>query len=221
MDVASSRRAVSDRHQEFAVSKFCLPDGYRENEFDPYTDTVENSENCQRASYEFALSLATKGCRYLDIGCGIGLKTRSFRKYTRKIHGVDFLDDHIKSCREFDFGRWMTYDLDSNASFPFRGPFDLITCIDVIEHVRDPDRLISLLLDLKGDHGKVVLTTPDRKAVRPQAHIGPPPNPHHVREWESSEFVCYLQSRGVIVANSFHVKGHAESDLESTFLVVI
>lgn len=64
----------------------------------------------------------------------------------------------------------------------------LVICADVIEHIPDPDELLSKLWEIPCD--LFVMSTP----TRPFKHGGPPTNPSHIREWTFFEFKLYLQT---------------------------
>ena len=70
---------------------------------------------------------------------------------------------------------------------------------DVIEHVIDPDELISFLLQLSQRF--VVISTPAREMVKVPLRFfyGPPSNPGHVREWKFDEFASYIKKHMRII----------------------
>lgn len=94
----------------------------------------------------------------LDVGCGTGawLKRLSEAGYTN-LWGID------RDLGAFGFERAKTAvaDLDSDQ-LPFAEQrFDLITAIEVIEHLENPGRLYRLFAHLLSDTGVALLTTPN------------------------------------------------------------
>ncbi|MCJ7700733.1 MAG: class I SAM-dependent methyltransferase [Anaerolineales bacterium] len=121
----------------------------------------------------------------LDFGCGSGYK---LLKYFDNVDTVgvelspafDFLKDTYPNRR------WILSDFHN----PPEGHFDLVTCIDVIEHLKNPDELMVYLQQIDFDY--VFLSTPDRDKLGYLASFGPPQNLHHIREWGKQEFIDYV-----------------------------
>jgi SAM-dependent methyltransferase len=68
--------------------------------------------------------------------------------------------------------------------------FDVVILAEVIEHLDDADALLAQIVELLGDDGRLVLTTPIRTRERPL-------DPHHVHEFWPGE----LQ---VLIGKYFH-----------------
>ena len=65
----------------------------------------------------------------------------------------------------------------------------IVICADVIEHVLDPVELMNYIVALSLRW--IVLSTPDRNLMYERFSpdlLGPPRNPHHIREWSFEEF---------------------------------
>jgi hypothetical protein len=96
-------------------------------------------------------------------------------------------------------GTWIEPDLSGAADLPLvpraarRAAF---VCVDVIEHLERPDRLIRQLRRLLGPGLPTVLTTPDRELPYGAGHVGPPPNPEQAREWTASELEAFPTDEG-------------------------
>jgi SAM-dependent methyltransferase len=70
----------------------------------------------------------------LDLGCGAGLNLDHLAKYARPV-GTDFSEEALRFCRERGHLRLCKADA---AELPFRdGQFDIITALDVVEHLDD------------------------------------------------------------------------------------
>ena len=83
---------------------------------------------------------------------------------------------------------WVTSNFES---IPFKT--DLLICADVIEHVMNPDELMSYIMKMNPEH--LVISTPDRDLLVQliqRDNNGPPKNPYHVREWSFGEFAEYI-----------------------------
>ena len=187
------------------MTDYCIKPGYRINsvpEF--YNDSLEDSEYYQLDVYKYAASLIRQHeiSSVLDIGCGAATKLRDYiYPECNNITGID--SQHaISLCRElYDFGDWHVADLE-DESYKLDNHFDLIICADVVEHLIDPDKLLSLIKECAHSRSLIVLSTPERDLRRGLNDIGPPENKAHVREWNKQEFSSYLSSR------AFKIKEH-------------
>jgi SAM-dependent methyltransferase len=170
----------------------------------PYRDTLENSVRYQAEVYRRAGELARERRvrSVVDIGCGLATKLiDQVAPHCGQVTGVD-LEDIVAICRQrHGVGRWIAGDVEDPA-LTIGGPYDLVICADVIEHVRDPDRVMGLIRAASHEGTVVVLSTPERDRRRGPDDMGPPGNWSHVREWNAAEFCAYLQSRGFLVGES-------------------
>jgi hypothetical protein len=69
--------------------------------------------------------------------------------------------------------------------------------LDVIEHLRRPERLLSKLRFALAAGMPAVLSTPDRVRTNGPDHLGPPPNLEHVRAWALDELAAFLADEGI------------------------
>lgn len=181
------------------LERYFIKAGYRINS-NPrgYRDTLEDSVRYQADVYRHAgeLSRRLRARSVLDIGCGLATKLMEYvHPHCDAITGVDDAAT-IAVCEErYKAGRWLAGDVE-DPDFSLEGPFDLIISADVIEHLRDPDRLLDIIRAASHDATEVILSTPERDRRRGPGDMGPPGNWAHVREWNAEEFCAYLGSRG-------------------------
>lgn len=155
----------------------------------PEFDDTPFKDEYQDEVYKHAADVALfAGARSIvDLGCGSGFK---LLKYFSHLHtvGVDraptvkFLRNKYITREWFEIGE----------VFHFFEP-SLLICSDVIEHVQDPDALLSTIERLNPTFA--LFSTPDRVEIALGTEDGPPRNVHHVREWIHDEFVSYLASK--------------------------
>ena len=69
----------------------------------------------------------------------------------------------------------------------------------------DNRELLDRLRSLLDRDATLVLSTPDRSRLEGQSALGPPKNPHHIREWTPPEMAELLTSRGFVIRSSRHV----------------
>jgi len=200
-----------------------LPAGYTENPVEavggqpddagywsnPTENRLRRARRYQDAVYRYAARLPlTPGSVVLDVGCGTGLNLATHFS-GRPVHtvGIDQPSAIALAQAEFPDREWIAADLREDAPWHDlreRGPA-LVICADVVEHVDDPVLLLQRLRRLVAPVGRVVLSTPDRERMEDQPVLGPPRNPHHVREWSHAEMRALLESSGFRIVRSRHV----------------
>lgn len=179
----------------------------------------------QPEAYLLAAHLArTYGCdTVLDLGCGRGLKLAGLHPEFQ-LKGVDYGANLAHCAETYPFGTWLEADFEHDVTLPLAPEalaHTVIVCADVIEHLIDPQPLLRLLARLLEHAPAAVLTTPERDRVRGETHMGPPDNPHHVREWNGLELGNLLEAHGLKVAHLGVTLDNARSQQQSTQLAVL
>ena len=108
-----------------------------------------------------ALPGISTGSRVLDLGCGTGAWLQRLRDWGFSyLTGIDRNGSDFSSDASFILG-----DLNQ----PIRtelGTFDLVTAIEVIEHLANPEALIALAATHLAANGWLVITTPNIYSLR-------------------------------------------------------
>jgi 2-polyprenyl-3-methyl-5-hydroxy-6-metoxy-1,4-benzoquinol methylase len=105
---------------------------------------------------------ATKGLKHLDIGCDTGaLLVVSRDAFGMDVMGLEVSEHAAARAREAHglnvrVGDLMTVDLPQ---------FDLITLVDVIEHLSRPDQVLKRLESLLKPSGRIVIVTPNHDSL--------------------------------------------------------
>lgn len=155
-------------------------------------------------AYEYIANLITERSltSIIDVGCGVAAKLAMInRKLPHlKIIGIDQQSaiDYCKSTH--DFGEWYVEDFENLTEAQETVKADIVSCIDVIEHVSNPDLILEYLKLKVNDKGLIVVSTPERDRARGR-DCSSSPNKYHVREWSAEEFKTYLTSQGFEVVD--------------------
>lgn len=107
-----------------------------------------------------------KGRRALDIGCGGGLMAEGMAGRGAKVTGIDLSEGAIKVAKLHlkESGRQVDYRLVSAEALvaEMPGAFDLVTCLEMLEHVPDPASIIAACSTLLRPGGQVIFSTLNR-----------------------------------------------------------
>lgn len=97
----------------------------------------------------------------LDVGCGAGLLAEPLARLGAKVTGVDATPEVIAVAREHAQEMGLEIDYRAGDVQQLNGAFDLITCMEVIEHVADPAAFLQALAKRLAPDGLLVLSTPN------------------------------------------------------------
>ena len=97
----------------------------------------------------------------LDVGCGAGLLAEPLARLGAKVTGIDATPKVITVAR--DHAKAMALDIDYRTGDvqQLDGQFDLITCMEVIEHVADPAAFVQALAARLAPNGLLIMSTPN------------------------------------------------------------
>ncbi len=135
----------------------------------------------------------------LDVGFGLGYGLNILAIKSSEVNGVEIDTKVLEYCRHTIDGRnprLKVLDIFDGCHLPFPDNFfDVVTCVDVIEHVEDFNSLIQEMLRVsrKG----VFLSTPNRRPEYTNKD-GSPKNYWHLREWSFEEFEAIVKKFGLI-----------------------
>jgi 2-polyprenyl-6-hydroxyphenyl methylase/3-demethylubiquinone-9 3-methyltransferase len=103
------------------------------------------------------------GKRALDVGCGAGLLCEPLARLSASVTGVDAAEENIAAARIHAAGSGLTieYRHGDIAELGLAG-FDLVTSLEVIEHVADKAAFIAALAKAMAAGGLMILSTPNR-----------------------------------------------------------
>jgi 2-polyprenyl-6-hydroxyphenyl methylase/3-demethylubiquinone-9 3-methyltransferase len=121
--------------------------------------------NPVRARY-IAERVSLSGARVLDVGCGGGLLAESLVRAGAIVTAIDLAPSMIDTARmhALDSGLTIDYRVDSAEGLvnAHAGKFDLVTCMEMLEHVPDPGATLAVLGRLARPGGHVFISTINR-----------------------------------------------------------
>ncbi|MEL7688512.1 bifunctional 2-polyprenyl-6-hydroxyphenol methylase/3-demethylubiquinol 3-O-methyltransferase UbiG [Citromicrobium bathyomarinum] len=102
----------------------------------------------------------------LDVGCGAGLLCEPLSRLGAEVTGVDAAPENAAAAATHAeaAGLDIRYMAGEIGALDL-GTFDLVTCMEVIEHVADKPAFIAALVSKLADNGLLILSTPNRTAA--------------------------------------------------------
>jgi 2-polyprenyl-6-hydroxyphenyl methylase/3-demethylubiquinone-9 3-methyltransferase len=109
---------------------------------------------------------ALTGLRALDIGCGAGLVAEPLARMGALVEGIDAGEDVISVARAHADAQGLAIGYGAGDVVAFAegraGQFDLVTCLEVVEHVTDVQAFVDAVARLLKPGGLLVFSTPNR-----------------------------------------------------------
>ena len=102
-----------------------------------------------------------EGRTALDVGCGAGLLAEPLARLGAQVTAIDAAVELIEVARGHAAGQGLAIDYRAAAVEEIEGRFDLVTCLEVIEHVADPQAFIGALARRLAPGGLLILSTPN------------------------------------------------------------
>ena len=97
-----------------------------------------------------------------DVGCGAGLLAEPLARLGAAVTGIDAAPENIAAAREHALGQGLEIDYRVGGAEALDGRFDLVTSLEVVEHVADPAAFIGALAGAVAEGGLLILSTPNR-----------------------------------------------------------
>ena len=105
-----------------------------------------------------------EGKTALDVGCGAGLLCEPLARLGASVTGVDAAPELIAAARAHAAGQGLGIDYRACGVEKVEGQFDLVTAMEVIEHVASPEAFLRDFAARLAPGGLLILSTPNRTA---------------------------------------------------------
>ncbi len=155
-----------DCHQNVDAEEIARFDAVAQHWWDPEGDFRPLHDiNPLRANYIDQRSGGIAGKRVLDIGCGGGLLAEALAHRGAHVVGIDRSEVAIsvaqQHAQDHHVGN-VEYRLNAVEDLAGETPFDVITCLEMLEHVPDPEAIIAATRDLLAPGGHLFMSTINR-----------------------------------------------------------
>jgi methionine biosynthesis protein MetW len=127
----------------------------------PYAELV--AQHGLAASHRLVLAAVPDGARVLDVGCATGYLAAALHERGCTVVGIEADPDAAAQARGH-CDAVVVGDVEAprtRAETAARGPFDVVMCADVLEHLRDPWEVLAWLRTLLRDGGRAVVSLPN------------------------------------------------------------
>ncbi len=133
----------------------------RESEFKPLHEI-----NPLRVTYIERQAQGVAGKKILDVGCGGGILAEALAHKGALVTGIDMAELSLKVAKMHlhESGLEVDYQLSTVEDFAQQNAaqFDIVTCLEMLEHVPDPASIIASAIRLLKPEGMLCLSTLNR-----------------------------------------------------------
>lgn len=146
----------------------------------------------------------------LDVGCGAGLLCEPLGRLGARVTGVDAAPENVAAARAHAAQSGLAIDYVAGEVGTLSGRYDLVTSMEVLEHVADPAAFVRALANRLAPGGLMILSTPNRTALSRLTMITLGENlgqiPKGTHDWGKfitpEELTVHLAAAGLRVADT-------------------
>ena len=177
--------------------------------------------NPLRTDYIMQHSQGLSGKKVIDVGCGGGILAESMAKHGALVTGIDMGEAPLEIARlhGLESGTVVDYQQSTAEEFALAHPaqFDVVTCMEMLEHVPDPESVIHACFQLVKPGGHVFFSTLNRNIksylmaiVGAEYVLGlvPKGTHQHAKFIKPSELMAWLDKTPLVVKHmtGLHLK---------------
>lgn len=148
--------------------------------------------------------------RALDVGCGAGLLAEPLARLGAEVMAIDAAPENIAVAKAHAAQHGLSIDYRACGIEALdAGKFDLVTSMEVIEHVADPTAFVAGLVGALADDGLLIMSTPNRTTLSKIAMVdvaeGVGAIPKGTHDWDQfltpDELTALLEAAGMNVTD--------------------
>ena len=166
-----------------------------------YKFGYRNSVDVWNSRLKLLLNYKKSG-KLLDIGCALGYMLIPFSKHF-KVYGTDCSGYAIEASKKnVKKGIFKVHNIEE--PLPFRkNSFDVVTCMDVLEHLKDGEALFDNVFNVLKHDGIIFLSTPNYNTLRKFLYYIPDKMEHHLSLYHVDNLVKKMEQHGFDVLDYF------------------
>lgn len=111
-------------------------------------------------------NLDMPNCKMLDVGCGGGILSEALAKAGAQVTGIDLSEPSIEAAKIHAQGQGLNidyrYESVEDIAAKQAGQFDAVTCMEMLEHVPEPNKTIAACSRLLKPGGHAFFSTINR-----------------------------------------------------------
>ena len=134
---------------------------------------ADRNRGGNKCKFATVVDLIPNNSDILDIGCLNGNFCNFIKEnghIIKSFTGIDFSEKLIHMAKHrFPEQSWITSDY-SDIPFPDNS-FDVVTAMEILEHIEDPEKLLSEAKRVCRSGGSVIVTTPNKLIIDDPAHV--------------------------------------------------
>lgn len=109
-----------------------------------------------------------EGARVLDVGCGGGILAEAMARRSAQVTGIDLSEKALRVAELHLHESGLSVRYEKAAVEDVSGEFDVVTCMELLEHVPQPASMVSACARLVRPGGRVFFSTINRN---PKAYL--------------------------------------------------
>ena len=111
---------------------------------------------------------ALEGAKVLDVGCGGGILAEAMARRGARVTGIDLSDKALRVAELHLQESKLDVRYEKSTVEDYAGEFDIVTCMELLEHVPDPASMVAACARLVRPGGRVFFSTINRN---PKAYL--------------------------------------------------